>query len=682
MSRNRHLSGLNREQSLAVRTTAGPLLVLAGAGTGKTRVVTCRIAELIAIGVRPEAILALTFTNKAAREMRERVHTVLEGTDVSGMVVSTFHALGLRLLREFGHRLGYSRETTIADSADQSELIADLLREAGIRRDRMHPRAAHFKISMWKNAALTPDQAEDRAEDDLDISLAHVYQRYEEELFRRRLLDFDDLILKVLLLVEKDAEVLRTLRDRWQYLLVDEYQDTNGTQYRLLRHLAMPRANLCVVGDDDQSIYGWRGADSERILGFAKDFPGAKTVALEQNYRSTTAILDLANLLIAQNQHRHDKKLWSETKDGPPVELYVAEDEKDELDWIASCLLRYKQRSGLKWEDLCVLFRANRQCRPLEQALRGRQIPYRVVGTSSFFDRREVRDLLSYAKLAANPKDDGSFMRIANVPARGLGRGTLEKLMAFAATKRAPLVEMLDEHQADIPAAAREGGRALLDLLKGLRETTARSGIGAAFAELVEKSGYAHHVRQTIEDPLELTARLKVVDEVVDMAKAASGTDLVKWLTELSLESEPDRGKKEQEKPGVTLLTMHAAKGLEYPVVFIVGVEEGTLPHTRSLDDEDDAAATPGKGIEEERRLFYVGLTRARRHLHVSYARERQRFGKAETRVPSRFIEDIGMERFKMVTADSEPPVTEQDGKEWLARIRASFKSGAESAPN
>jgi superfamily I DNA/RNA helicase len=672
-----HLRGLNPEQNAAVRCIDGPLLVLAGAGTGKTRVVTCRIAEMLARGVPARTICALTFTNKAAREMRERVRGLLPRANLEGLVVSTFHSLGLRILREAAAAQG-DAGPTILDPADQIDLVADLLREAGVRRDELPPRAAHAAISKWKNAARGPDEVGDGEGGRHHDALLHVYGRYEEELRRRRSCDFDDLILRPIRLLEEDAGRLGRLRDRWHRFLVDEYQDTNDAQYRLLLFLALPRGNLCVVGDDDQSIYGWRGADAARILAFTRDFPRARVVALERNYRSTSAILEVANALIAGNPGRHPKSLRAETGEGgPPVELYFAADEKDELDFVSAGLLRHHRREGRPFEDLAVLFRANRQCRPLEQALRARQIPYRVVGTSSFFDRREVRDLLAFVRLAANPKDDAAFLRIANVPARGLGRAALDRVFAAAAEGRLALVEALAPASQGLGAAARAGALELLRAVGDLRERAAEEGPGPALRELVASIRYEDHVRMTAEDPHELAVRLKVVEELLGMAQHAATRDLAAWAAELALDAVPGPEGDEDRRGGVTLLTLHAAKGLEFPVVYVVGVEETLLPHARAAGEGDDGDAS--LAVEEERRLFYVGITRARRHLHITCARQRTRFGRSEPRVHSRFLDEIGMARFLVTTPEAESPASAEQGRAWLQRIRASMRGGSEA---
>ena len=674
-----HREGLNPEQLAAVRHTRGPLLVLAGAGTGKTRVVTARIAELLEQGARSREILAVTFTNKAAREMKERVRTVLRGRDLEGMIISTFHSFGLRLLREQQRESG-SPPLEIADAADQMEITADALRECGIRREFVHPRFARFTISLWKNAAVLPETALAEASDEETEGAARAYERYEDLLARRRLVDFDDLILKPLALLETDLAFRQRQQERFRLLLVDEYQDTNACQARILKHLAGSQRNVCVVGDDDQSIYGWRGADAERILAFKKDFPGATTVALEQNYRSTGAILEAANALITNNSRRQKKKLWSAAGAGTKPQLYRAEDDKDEMDFVASRIQKLL-RTGRKFEDLAVLFRANSQCRPLELALRERQIPYQIVGTRSFFDRREVRDLLGYLRLIANPLDDSAFLRVVNTPARGIGRGTVEKASGAAAEARTGLLEGLRKEQDNLSGAAREGTKSFLALLDSVQQVLKDKGTGAALETLLAETGYRHHLKMVTEDARELAERDQVVDDLLEMARGHGMAGLGAFLDSLALGDDDVRKPKDEKPRGVTLLTMHAAKGLEFPVVFLIGLEEGLLPHGRTVAEEEDALEdNPGRAtnaIEEERRLFYVGITRARQTLFLSWAATRARRGRSELRDPSRFLAEVGDELVEPVADDRSEPLDSAGAKSWADSIRQRLKGGA-----
>jgi len=670
-----HLEGLNPPQLRAVETISGPLLVLAGAGTGKTRVVTCRIVEILTKGIPPGAICAVTFTNKAAREMKERVKKVAGKRKVTDMVVSTFHSLGLRVLREFGSHIGLTDGANIADDSDQTTLITDALRECGLSRTIIRPNDAKWKISLWKNAGRMPDEALELADPGVDSSVAMAYGRYEAELRRQKLLDFDDLILQPLRLFREAPEVLRTLQDRWRYLLVDEYQDTNGCQYDMIQLLAGERRNVCAVGDDDQSIYAWRGADPERILRYTQDFAGAEVITLDQNYRSTGRILDAANTLIAGNSMRREKTLWSALGRGEPIDLYLGEDEKDELDFVVSRITMMRQKDGLKWEDCAILFRANSQCRPLEQALRQRQMPYRVVGTRSFFDRREVRDLLSFLRVARNPADDSALLRIVNTPPRGIGKGSIDKVLGWAADARSSALPTMRERLGDLPKRAREGAESLLAIIDGIIERSERDGIWKAMAWFIEEIQYKDHLRTIIDDALELDARLTIVDELIDGARVqqeAGERSLESYLDALALRDKDSE--KEEDTQGITLLTMHAAKGLEYPVVFIIGMEEGILPHKNSVDAEDDYGDT---GIEEERRLAYVGITRARERLTLSYAKKRTRFGRTEDRTMSRFLDEIGLDTFCVTDAEDDTPADPEMAEEIMRQIRSRFSGGA-----
>ena len=677
------LKTLTPPQLDAVTTTSGPMLVLAGAGTGKTRVVTCRIAEILGLGMAPETICAVTFTNKAAREMRERASGLLPNKDLSGMVISTFHSLGLRILREFGTEAGFKKHANIADESDQLAILTDALRESGISRSALRPQDARWRISGFKNAGLLPDVVMEDAAGGLDSALAVAYERYEQELNRRGLFDFDDLILKPLTVFQKATGVLDVLRNRWRYVMVDEYQDTNGCQYQMIRDLAGPRQNLCVVGDDDQSIYAWRGADPTRILRFTQDFPKAKVVTLDQNYRSTGKILFAANTLIVENRERREKKLWSALGEGDPITLYRAEDEKDEVDFVASRILSTRRETNMPWKDAAVLFRANSQCRPLEIALRARQIPYRVVGTRSFFDRREVRDILSFLRLIRNENDDGAFLRIINVPARGIGKGSIDKIIEWAAEMRTGLLPAMVARRLDLPSKASQAALEFAELLTSISDLAVKSGVANAIHELVERTQYKAHLAMVVEDPLELQGRLAVVDDLVESAKAhdaKGGATLDGYLDALALRDD-ERSESKDDSDAVTLLTMHAAKGLEYPLVFLVGLEEGILPHANSLGEAEDDGVPDDRAVEEERRLFYVGITRAQRRLTFSYAARRTRFGRDQEREYSRFLDEIGMDTLKTIDARDETPADQNTGKATFAQIRAALAARQAKAP-
>lgn len=677
-----HLRGLNPAQEKAVLTTEGPLLVLAGAGTGKTRVVTSRIAHLVSKGVPPHAIGAVTFTNKAAKEMAQRAAAFLKGR-TEGLTVSTFHSLGARLLRDYGTACGVARNFTIADPGDQEDLVADALRELGMGRDQIQPKDAHFRISMWKNGAIGPEQAGAAARDPKEERIADAYALYEELLRRRSLVDFDDLILLPLRMLEKDEGVRKTVQERWRYWMVDEYQDTNATQYHLMRLLAGPKPNLCVVGDDDQSIYGWRGAEPDRILKFTRDFPGAQVVALEQNYRSTMTILSAANRVIALNGMRREKKLWSSLGQGAPITLFVAPDDREETDWVGRNVARLVAE-GHAPKDIAILFRANRQCRPLEQALRTRSIPYRVLGTFSFFDRREVRDLLAYARAALNDRDDPAFLRIVNTPARGIGKTSVDVMKRTAGDRRCGLLAALEGGISSLPTQAKEGGELLLGIIRAMREQGKQSA-RAAFNHVIEAVNYRDYIKLETTDALERLARIAVVEEFLEAAgehDSRRGGGLAKFVEDLSLRDQEKKDDKE-DKPAVSLLTVHASKGLEYRNVFIVGCEEGLLPHQNSIGspDDDTDAAEETRGIEEERRLFYVAVTRARERLWMSRAAKRIRFGKEEPRFPSRFLGEMGMEGVELEDATSNTVAPKGSGSEKLAAFLARHGKKGDASP-
>jgi DNA helicase II / ATP-dependent DNA helicase PcrA len=485
-----HLRGLNDEQLAAVRCTEGPLLVLAGAGTGKTRVVTARIAEIARQGTPADRICGVTFTNKAAAEMKSRVAATLKRSKGPLPCVSTFHSLGARILREFGARIGVGRKFTIADGSDQVDLVANAVRDLGLMAV-MRANVAHSRISRWKTDATSPKAALRSATDTFEEQVACVYERYEKELRQRDLLDFDDLIVRTLELLKAHADVAATLQDRFRYLLVDEYQDTNDAQYELMCSLAGPTRNVCVVGDDDQSIYGWRGADPERILRFQKDFKSAKVVTLTRNYRSTQVILDAANRVIAKNQARRKKELRATIAPAGPIRLFIAPDERDEMYFVGSGVEQLVG-GGVAPVQIAVLFRTNRQCRPLEVAMRSRGIRYRVVGAFSFFDRREVRDLLAYGRVAANPADDSAFLRILNLPPRGLGAAAVDLLRKRAGELRKnlqPAARAMLEDRA-LPDRMREGLRDLFDTLAPLSAVEDEGSVGSAIERLVERIRY------------------------------------------------------------------------------------------------------------------------------------------------------------------------------------------------
>ncbi len=628
------LASLNPDQREAVLTTEGPLLVLAGAGAGKTRVITTRIAHLVAGGVDPASILAMTFTNKAAGEMRERV-AALVGPKAKEIAASTFHAFCARVLREHGKAIGIPRRFTICDGSDQTTAVKQAMRELRVHETTMHPQAVLARISLGKNRLESPEALLAGAEDGRDQLVGSVWQRYRESLARTRALDFDDLLLETLRLLRESPETRAHYRERYRYVLVDEYQDTNQPQYEIVREIAGGHRNVCVVGDDDQSIYGWRGADVRKILGFARDFERAHVVRLLTNYRSTRQILDAANRVIRHNSSRHDKALVSARGDGDEVRYVALKDETAEAQFVVGEMRKLLRLDEALPRDFAVLCRTQVQFRPFEAELRANGLPYVVVGGMSFFDRKEVRDVVAFLKLALHAADEVALLRVINTPARGVGKTSVEKVLAFATERGIPASEAFERAAAieDLPPPAAAGYRAL-------REALDQSGLAEAGTDLVarlegflDRIGYRAEVARLYPDPMTRDARWAGVVEILNFAenhvRRTKQPSLEGFLEELALTSgdEPDE-KPEKRGDAVTLMTLHAAKGLEFPHVFLAGMEEGLLPHARS--------AAEGS-LEEERRLAYVGITRAMTTLTLTLARERARYGKRASTVPSRF---------------------------------------------
>jgi len=646
------LAGLNPEQRAAVLHTEGPLLVLAGAGSGKTRVITVRIAHLVAQGVPPERVLAVTFTNKAAREMRARLGALI-GPERAGLpFVGTFHSFCVDVLREHGRLVGLARAFTISDGADQLALLRGVLRGLNVEGATIQAGDLQARISLLKSRLIGPESFLAKAADDKDELVGRAFTRYEEELARSRSVDFDDLLLRTLQCLRKEDGPLAALRARFRYVLVDEYQDTNEPQYEIVRAIAGAHRNLCVVGDDDQSIYGWRGADVARILGFEKDFPGAKVVRLETNYRSTEPILRAANRVIAHNRARHPKELRSALGPGDPLQLVVAEGESEEAEHVAREIVALVGRGAARFGDFAVLFRTGPQARPFEEHFRARGIPYVLVGGRSFFDRKEVRDVLAYLKLLVQPADELAFARAANTPPRGLGEKSLERVLVHAATKRLSLAEAFEQAGTieGVSPGAAAAGRDLCRLLATVRNETGLT-LVARIERLLDAVGYRAEVERLYPDPLERTRRWAAVEELLALARNFAGrrkdSALADFLRALTLEEQDDDPREEGERRSATLMTLHSAKGLEFPRVYLVGLEEGLLPHRRSVAEGN---------VEEERRLMYVGITRAQRSLTLTHCKGRARFGRGEDSLPSRFLFELKGE---------EPP------KDWSKSVRA-----------
>ncbi|HUL50146.1 MAG TPA: UvrD-helicase domain-containing protein [Gemmatimonadales bacterium] len=653
---------LNPAQQAAVLHPGGPLLVLAGAGSGKTRVLTARIAHLIRErGVAPDRIYAVTFTNKAAAEMRGRVAALL-GADPRGLWIGTFHSLSARLLRREAPRLGFGPNFTIYDADDSESFIKRLLEQRGISPKANPPRAVHSLISAAKNRMLSPEQFAADATGALARAAAEVYGMLGPALKQANAMDFDDLLLFPLKLLEEFPDRLAYWQRRFEYVLVDEFQDTNAAQYQQVRLLAFQHKNLCVVGDDDQAIYGWRGADVRHMLAFQRDFPGTTLVKLEQNYRSTQIILDAANGVIAENRERLGKTLFTDRQGGDPVTLLTAADERDEAQWLAGELARRAAESDVPYTGMAVLYRTNAQSRPLEDAFRYRGIPYRLVGAVSFYERREVKDVLAYLRVIVNPADGEALLRIANVPRRGIGDTSLELLSRASIKWQKSLYETA--RTADrIPELRPNVRTALQDVITRFdrwREELGSADPATVLERVVKDVGYEAYLAdegpegiERLDNVAELIAgAAEWAEEVVaadDLSVEGNGEApppaaslLERYLTQAALLTPADdagrrRGRGDstgdETETGITLMTVHMAKGLEWPVVVLAGLEDGLFPLGRS-------AEVPG-GLEEERRLCYVGLTRAREKLYLSWARTRYRNGRLELAAPSRFLEAV-----------------------------------------
>jgi superfamily I DNA/RNA helicase len=704
-----YLRELNPEQQQAALATEGPVLVLAGAGSGKTRMLIHRIAYLIRDRkVEPRNILAVTFTNKAAKEMQERVAKIV-GKEAKGVLLSTFHSLGARILRDHGTHVGLPKDFSIYPTGDQLAAIKRIMTEevhvtATKGDDAYDVKRILFQISDWKNRLVTPDEARrevaegmikgDRS-DDYAVLAADVYPRYEQSLRAAGATDFDDLLLLPVQLLRENADVRERMWKRWRYIMIDEYQDTNGAQLEMARLLAGPLKNLCVVGDDDQSIYGWRGADATNILDFEGHYPGARVVIMEENYRSTQRILDAANGVIANNTARKAKRLRTGNGPGPKIDLWTFGEEHNkasdevEAEMIASEIGVRRFRETLGWGDFAVLYRTNLQSKPIEEALRAANIPYRVVGGQSFFDRKEVADLVAYLRVVLNPKDEVALRRIINYPVRGIGRTTLLKLVEAARAVPQPLYETLKrvEQVEGINRAQAEAVRAFVEMMEELRMefhstqaaidhgiTTERTLVGFA-REAVKRLRLEEAVRaDNAKSERAAEVRVEILRDFVgsleryeqrtwadrpppDEEDSWDPPSLRGFLERVSLTEDDDRKDKEEDNPElVTLMTMHSAKGLEFSHVFIVGLEEEILPHSRSMKAADAAMADAeeawntfeangsGDPIAEERRLFYVGITRARHRLTLSGCATRRARGDAIIRQPSRFLKEIPAE--------------------------------------
>jgi len=658
------LRQLNPEQRRAAETLTGPVLVLAGAGTGKTRVITYRIAHMLARGISPEAVLAVTFTNKAAGEMRERVAALVGKKRAKSLTIGTFHAFCVRALRDNAPALGLPRGFSICDTSDQIAAVKSVLRELRVPEAALHPRAVQSRISLAKNKLITAEAFLDAAADSLDELVGQAYRRYDEHLARSRMLDFDDLLVKTVGLFRDHGDVLDSYRGRYRYLMVDEYQDTNGPQYEVVRAIAGAHRNLCVVGDDDQSIYGWRGADVSKILNFDRDFPGCVTVRLETNYRSTNQILEAANKVISNNPSRHDKELRSALGDGEPVRVHMAKDEEAEATFVVREILAEVRQGAATRSDYAVLFRTATQPRAFETVFRMAEVPYRLVGGQSFFDRKEVRDVLAYLKLMANPDDETSLLRIVNTPPRGVGKTAVARLLEFATENGISAARALDRvgDVERMPKAALNAIQQLRSTLAAVVQGAPKIGVVNTIRKLVEAVDYRAEVDRCYPDPQTRTLRWNAVLEIANFAenyvKRSDEPTLAGFLEELSLATQDERTEDKKDRDAVTLMTVHSAKGLEFPYVFIVGLEEGLLPHARSVKEDT---------VEEERRLMYVAVTRAKRRLTLTFTRERAKFGRRAQSMPSRFLFELKGEapppEWRAVGSEPPPPPPAKRGR-------------------
>ena len=626
--------GLNPDQLDAVVHDRGPLLVVAGAGSGKTRVLTHRIAHLIDQGARPTEILAITFTNKAAAEMRERV-SHLVGPVVRSMWVSTFHSACVRILRRDGEALDYPRTFSIYDQADAVRLTGYCIRDLGLDAKRFTPRGVHGYISLWKNELTDPERAAAEATDIFQRKHADVYAEYQSRLHKAGAMDFDDLLTNVVRLFRQHPEVLDHYRRRFKHILVDEYQDTNQAQNEIVLLLAGSHENVTVVGDTDQSVYKFRGADFRNILQFEDAFEDVTTIVLDQNYRSTQTILDAANAVIQHNLERKPKHLWTDTGGGDRIVRYHAEDEGDEAMWVAGTAQQLHRDDALNWREMAVLYRTNAQARVVEEAFMRSGVPYKVVGGTRFYDRREIKDAMAYLKAVINPLDEVSVKRVLNVPKRGIGQASVDKLDAYAAELGVPFHEaMRHAEDAGVSGPARRGLASFVELLDRVGDMVGQEGVGPGdlLQTCIDDSGYLAEFEA--EDTVESHGRIENLGELVGSAREFTVLD--EFLEQVALVADTDELPEGEVEDQVVLMTLHSAKGLEFPVVFLVGVEEGVFPHSRALTEPDE--------MEEERRLAYVGITRAMRRLFISHAWSRMLFGSTQYNPPSRFLDEIPAE--------------------------------------
>ncbi|GFO59382.1 DNA helicase [Geomonas silvestris] len=672
------LSRLNPEQLAAVKHTEGPLLVLAGAGSGKTGVITYRIAHLILNKkVPPDQILAVTFTNKAAKEMKERVEHLVGRKNCKGIVLSTFHSLGLRVLKRDIECLGYKKNFSIYSTADQVGLVRQIVREVNSSSKKYDAEQIIFRISGAKNKLIPPDRFTPNPTDEVEMMAALVYPRYQSALKAYNAIDFDDIIMLTAELLQHHPKVLQHWQDRFSYIMVDEYQDTNSSQYLLVSSLAAGCGNLCVVGDDDQSIYGWRGADVGNILDFEKDFKGCRTIKLEQNYRSTGNILDAANSVISNNKVRKAKKLWTATGTGPLIDLCIVQDDEEEATSVVERIQLERFKKDTPYSDFAILYRTNSQSRAFEEQLRFEDIPYVLVGGTQFFERKEVKDTISYLRVIANPMDEVALLRIINFPKRGIGDHTVIRINQWSLENEVPLFEALGRvgEIEGVTDVIRDKVLAFHDLLIDASERFHGEGsIAEKGKDLFERLGIESEIYRTIDDQKAARRKVENVEQVINSMAAyeerVPAATLSGFMEKVSLMDEDrfsGKDKKEHGKDAVTLMSLHSSKGLEFPFVFLVGMEDEILPHKRSIYEDDS--------IDEERRLCYVGITRARQQLVMTRTLFRKKYGKLQERVPSRFLDEIPPAVLNVIQSGVVKETSEEEAEKnaegFFAKMRA-----------
>ncbi|HZG74190.1 MAG TPA: DNA helicase PcrA [Chondromyces sp.] len=669
------LKGLNPQQQEAVKTTEGPLLIMAGAGSGKTRVLTHRIAYLmVEKGVNPYNILAITFTNKASREMKDRIGNLMGGV-AEEIWISTFHSMCVRILRRDIDRIGINRNFTILDTSDQQSVIKAILKDKNIDPKKFDPRSILGAISSAKNELIDPETFSKRIGGYYDQVVSDVYTEYQKRLRKNQALDFDDLIMTTIQLFQRVPEVLEFYQRKFQYIHVDEYQDTNRAQYMLVKLLASRFQNLCVVGDSDQSIYRWRGADIANILSFEKDYPQARAIFLEQNYRSTKLILQAANEVIKNNMNRKPKKLWTENDEGRHITYYRGDNEQAEAQFVAG---KIKELAGQrKLSDMAILYRTNAQSRVIEEVLLKSNIEYTIVGGTKFYDRKEIKDLLAYLRLIANPDDDISLQRVINVPKRGLGSTSVDKIARYAQINDISMFQALAEVDfIGLSAKAAKAADEFRQLINIYTQQQEYLSVSELVEEVLDKTGYRDMLKA--EKTIEAQSRLENIEEFLSVTNSfEEGSDdrsLIAFLTDLALVADIDQlGKDEKPQDAVVLMTLHSAKGLEFPVVFLMGLEEGVFPHSRSLMDEEE--------MEEERRLAYVGITRAEEELYLTNAQMRTLYGRTNMNPVSRFVSEIPKELIDDVITDNKKRTSSFDSSLRPARkpvVRPQVKTGGE----